>query len=135
MESTEKVKRLPRSAKKRLRYEKLRQLRKESDKKKKKKKKNTNTSNESDSNGKVERRLATERLEQVNRDGLAPVICIDCSYNDSMSTKVDLKRKFVLSFVFLRLGIGKFSSTNWTMLQFESSCRKTCSIRFSKLVQ
>jgi len=95
IEST-KPKRLPRSAKKRLRYERIRQQRKQA----RKKKKNHSSSvvipsNSSDIltdqatsvTGKTFRRVANERLAEINREFVAPVICIDCAYNESMSGK------------------------------------------------
>lgn len=122
IEST-KPKRLPRSAKKRLRYERIRQQRKEA-RKKKKNPTSTNkisstviSSNSSESKfsfliflleislhnysflialteqvisvtGKIFKRTANERLAEINREAIAPMICIDCAYNESMSGKV-----------------------------------------------
>ncbi|CAF1056786.1 unnamed protein product [Rotaria sp. Silwood1] len=99
-EST-KPKRLPRSAKKRLRYERIRQQRKEA---RKKKKKHTSSNHPSSLvlsssstdiltnqnisvTGKTFKRTANERLAEINRESTAPIICIDCAYNESMSIK------------------------------------------------
>lgn len=113
-ESTEevtKVKRLPRSAKKRLRYERLRQQQKQAPKKKKKSRPSFNlpSSDATESNvpsstnslmlmklslsavsmtGKLFKRTVNERLAEINRETTTPVICIDCAYNESMSGKV-----------------------------------------------
>ncbi|CAF1050334.1 unnamed protein product [Adineta steineri] len=100
VEST-KQKRLPRSAKKRLRYERLREQRKLTGKKKKKRTPSNPTASiviPSDSSeiltdqlvsvtGKTLKRAANERLAEINRDSEAPMICIDCAYNASMSSK------------------------------------------------
>ena len=79
-----KLKRLPRSAKKRLRYERIREQHKETPKKKKSKPLST----EGQPFGKVLKRAAAERLAAINQDSNAPVICIDCAYDDAMSGKV-----------------------------------------------
>jgi hypothetical protein len=118
-----KPKRLPRSAKKRLRYERIRQQRKQAPKKKK----NHTSSDHSSSivirsssseskfswkflcinifqtvlteqvtslTGKIFKRAANERLAEINRESVAPVICIDCSYNEAMSGKVSSIHSF-----------------------------------------
>ncbi|CAF1032835.1 unnamed protein product [Rotaria sordida] len=99
-EST-KPKRLPRSAKKRLRYERILQQRKQAHKKKKKRISSNDPSsillpsNSTDIltnqgvsvTGKIFKRAANERLAEINRESIAPIICIDCAYNESMSTK------------------------------------------------
>ncbi|CAF1082738.1 unnamed protein product [Adineta steineri] len=100
VEST-KQKRLPRSAKKRLRYERLREQRKLTGKKKKKRTPSNPIASiviPSDSSeiltdqlvsvtGKTFKRAANDRLAEINRDSEAPMICIDCAYNESMSSK------------------------------------------------
>lgn len=102
-----KPKRLPRSAKKRLRYERIRQQRKEAPKKKKKPKSSipsssielptstdggidltVSTSQTLSTIGKGYRRIANERLAEINQQSTAPTICIDCAYNEAMSIKV-----------------------------------------------
>jgi hypothetical protein len=119
-----KPKRLPRSAKKRLRYERIRQQRKQARKKKKTHTSSTHSSsivlpsNSSESKfsrkilfqkyvfplvltdqtvsvtGKIFKRAANERLAEINRESIAPVICIDCAYNESMSGKVSSSHVF-----------------------------------------
>jgi len=37
---------------------------------------------------KIFKRTANERLAEINRESTAPMICIDCAYNESMSGKV-----------------------------------------------
>ncbi|UJR09220.1 hypothetical protein I4U23_013467 [Adineta vaga] len=100
VEST-KPKRLPRSAKKRLRYERICQQRKQTRKKKKSHASSKHPSSiilPSDSSeilteqvisttGKMFKRAANERLAEINQQETAPVICIDCAYNQSMSGK------------------------------------------------
>ena len=111
-EEVPKLKRLPRSAKKRLRYERLRQQYKQAPKKKKKSRPSLNlpSSDATESNvffsyantlvlmklslsavsltGKLFKRTVNERLAEINRETTTPVICIDCAYNESMSGKV-----------------------------------------------
>jgi hypothetical protein len=38
--------------------------------------------------GKLFKRAANERLAEINRESSAPMICIDCAYNECMSGKV-----------------------------------------------
>lgn len=116
------AKRLPRSAKKKLKYEKLRQQWKLHRKKKKK----TSTSN------KMDKRQANQRLQTVNEEENRATICIDCSYNQSMSPKVRSARRFFFVILFGSIGDFQCRTTNWTLLQFESSCngsRPTCSFQ------
>ncbi|CAM4751625.1 unnamed protein product [Rotaria magnacalcarata] len=99
-EST-KPKRLPRSAKKRLRYERIRQKHKETPKKKKKRKSShhplslelpissddVSTTQNISVTGKTFKRAANDRLAEINQESTAPAICIDCAYNEAMSSK------------------------------------------------
>ncbi|CAF1101516.1 unnamed protein product [Adineta ricciae] len=91
-EEVPKVKRLPRSAKKRLRYERLRQQYKQAPKKKKKSRPSFNLPSSDATEtvsltGKLFKRTVNERLAEINRETTTPVICIDCAYNESMSGK------------------------------------------------
>lgn len=111
-----KIKRLPRSAKKRLKYEKLREQRKLH----RKKKKIPTTIN------KIDRRQANERLETINQQETTALICIDCAYNQSMSNKVRLNaEKFQWIVMNYHLGNFQCCTTDRSLLQFQSSIKST----------
>jgi len=108
-----KPKRLPRSAKKRLRYERIRQQRKLTRKTKQTVKSTNNPA------GKIVKREANERLAEINQDENTPVICIDCSYDNCMTKKVSGIRFVLFWFLYYPLeniGNGESRSSNRSML-------------------